>query len=153
MKYLIYLVYDGDDVATISLSVLDKDIKLAKKTFDGADKFLVVSEKPAEDSEVIDFYEWVDEKKEGTIKEMKRAEEELARVSQETLDGEYQTSLMAYNVFLESVGSMVGRMINRSGASGCYTPPVCPPVNDVKNKLKSRVRSLKGDLELLSKVK
>jgi len=153
MKYLIYLEYYGSGAGKISLSVLDKDVELAKRIYKDADEFLVVTNEPAEDSEVIDFYEWADRKKERTIEEMKRTEEELAGVSQETLDREYQTSLMAYNIFRKSVGSMVGRMINRSGASGFYFPPVCLPVNDVKDKLKSRVRSLKEELELLLKVK
>jgi len=153
MKYLIYLVYDGGDAGTISLSVLDKDVKLAKKIFNDADDFLVVADKPAENSDIVDFYEWVDEKRERTIREMKSMEEELVGVSREALDRKYQTSLMSYNSFRESVDSMIERMINKSSASGWYPPPICLPVNDVKDKLKSRVGLLKEELELLSKVK
>jgi len=145
MKYLIYLIHDYEDVVITSLSVLDKDIKLAKKTFDGADKFLVVTNKPAEDSEVIDFYEWVDEKRTIKKEEIKETEKRLVGLSQEVLDREYKRDLTSFNNIQDS--------LKNSGGTASFLRPVSHLFDDVKNDLKYKLKSLKEELELLSKVK
>jgi len=145
MKYLIYLIYDYEDVVITSLSVLDKDIKLAKKTFDGADKFLVVADQPAEDSETVNFYEWA--KKQRTIKkdEIKETEKRLVGLSQEVLDREYKRDLISFNNFQNS--------LKNSGGSGFFDIPIHRSFKDTEYGLKNKIKSLMEELELLSKVK